>query len=151
MKRKLLVFIMLILISCTGCFFLTGCGGGGSADNDAAEAAEETEAADTQEAADAGEDFLIGTWFAKESSYQGETKDPYEVFGGTFYLYFEDDGDCTMAIDQKRALLKWERTGDGVTLTGDNTYQITFPDDSQTTLVITINDIDTLMEKFVEE
>ena len=52
-----------------------------------------------------------------------------------------------MAIDEQRAVLTWERTDEGVTLKGDDTYKITFPDDSQKTMIITIRGVDTLLEK----
>ena len=77
--------------------------------------------------------------------------DAYDVFNGYFSLYFTDKGDCTMSIDQDHALVKWELTDDGVTLTGDSTYPITFPDESRKTMVIVINGIDVLMEKYEEE
>ncbi len=97
---------------------------------------------------DADTEFLLGSWFAKEASYAGTQLDPEELFDGTFHLYFDDNGECTMAIDQNRAIVKWEYTGDGVTLTGDDTYKITFPDDSKERLIIVVNNIDILMEKY---
>ncbi len=96
-------------------------------------------------------DFLMGSWFARTASKDGATVDAYDVFNGYFSLYFTDKGDCTMSIDQDHALVKWELTDDGVTLTGDSTYPITFPDESRKTMVIVINGIDVLMEKYEEE
>lgn len=145
LKRSIAFLLMMML--CMGCFALAGCGS--KSEEGKQNEGETEESADQAEAAE--EDWLLGTWFAKESSYEGETKDPEEVFGGTFYLYFDEDGECTMAIDQKRAVVKWERTGDGVTLTGDDTYQITFPDDTRRNLIITIKGIDTLCEKYESE
>ena len=132
MKRKSLLLLLPILILFSGCILITGCANKNSS---------------TKETAKEKKDFLIGTWFAKSSSYQGESRDPDEVFGGTFYLYFNEKGECTMAIDQQRAVLTWERTEDGVTLKGDDTYKITFPDDSEKTMIITIKGVDTLLEK----
>ena len=140
-KNKLL--LLLIAVICVTMLALTACGGGSGSDGSGETEQEETAAA--------GEtDFLIGSWFAEKSMYNGEEKDPDEVFGGTFYLVFFDDGGCQMCIDQKRAQVNWEYTGDGVTLTGDDTYQITFPDDSKTSMIITINGIDTLLTKYEE-
>ena len=132
MKRKSLLLLLPILILFSGCILITGCANKNSS---------------TKETTKEKKDFLIGTWFAKSSSYQGESRDPDEVFGGTFYLYFNEKGECTMAIDQQRAVLTWERTEDGVTLKGDDTYKITFPDDSEKTMIITIKGVDTLLEK----
>lgn len=95
-------------------------------------------------------DFLLGMWFAREASVGDETRDPDDVFGGIFSLYFSDDGKCTMAIDQQRALVDWELTDDGVVLSGDNTYPCTFLDDEKKTMNIVINGIDVLMEKYEE-
>lgn len=78
----------------------------------------------------------------------GETRDPDAVFGGVFQLYFSKDGKCTMSIDQKSAVVDWTLTDDGVTLTGDDTYPITFPDESRTTMTATIQGVDVLLEKY---
>ena len=137
-KRNKLSLLLPILIIFSGCILLTGCG------------KKESSSTATKETTTAKKDFLIGTWFAKSSTYNGESRDPDEIFGGTFYLTFNDKGECTMAIDQQRALLTWERTKEGVTLKGDDTYKITFPDDSEKTLLITIKGVDTLMEKYEE-
>ena len=99
------------------------------------------------------EDFLLGSWIAE--SCWGEdpevTADPYDVYGGTFSLYFSDNGECTMWVGQNRAVVTWERTEDGVLLKGDNEYPITFPDGSETEMIIVVNNVNTLMEKYVEE
>lgn len=58
-----------------------------------------------------------------------------DVYGDTFSLYF-DDGDCIMWVGQDYALLTWERTKDGALLKGDSEYPITFPDNSETGLVV---------------
>ena len=135
MKRKSLLLLLPILILFSGCILITGCSNKNST---------------TKEATNQKKDFLIGTWFAKSSSYNGESRNPEDVFGGTFYLYFNEKGECTMAIDQQRAILTWERTKDGVTLKGDDTYKITFPDDSEKTMIINIRGVDTLLEKHEE-
>ena len=101
MKRKSLLLLLPILILFSGCILITGCSNKNST---------------TKEATNQKKDFLIGTWFAKSSSYNGESRNPEDVFGGTFYLYFNEKGECTMAIDQQRAILTWERTKEGVTL-----------------------------------
>ena len=131
MKARNVLALLLVLVLCAA--LLAGCGGGKKQEDDAAKAESE---------------FLMGMWFAKEASYNGETADPEDIFEGTFSLYFSDNGECTMAIDQNRAVVKWELTDDGVTLTGDNTYAITFPDASKKTLVIDVNGVDVLMEKY---
>ena len=95
-------------------------------------------------------EFLLGTWIAREASYNGETRDPYDIFNGMFSLHFSKDGKCTMAIDQNRALVDWELTDSGVTLKGDSTYQITFPDESRKTMIAVINGVDVLLEKYEE-
>ena len=141
MKKKLLM-LMLALCMIVTMTALSACGGG-SGDSGGEAAGEET----AQTADDT--DFLLGSWFAKTATYNGEEKDPDEVFNGTFHLYFTEDR-CNMAIDSKTAPVSWERTDKGVTLTGDDTYYITFPDDSEDTLIITINGIEVLMEKYEE-
>ena len=78
-------------------------------------------------------DFLMGSWFAKTAT-----------------KYFSDDGKCTMAIDQQRALLTWELTDNGVTLKGDDTYPGTFTDESRTSMILVVQGVDVLMEKFEE-
>lgn len=125
--------VLLLLTLCLA--LLAACGGG---------------SAPAQDASEEADDFLLGTWFARSAEKDGETLDPDEVFGGTFYLYFDEDN-CMMCIDDQRAVVSWERTGDGVTLSGDGTYAVTFPDHSQTTLVVNINGVDVRMEKYVEE
>ena len=55
-----------------------------------------------------------------------------------------------MSIDQNRALVDWTLTDNGVTLTGDDTYQITFPDESRKTMIATIKGVDVLLEKYEE-
>ena len=95
-------------------------------------------------------EFLLGSWFAQEAYVNGETRDPDAIFGGRFQLYFSKDGKCTMSIDQNRALVDWTLTDNGVTLTGDDTYQITFPDESRKTMIATIKGVDVLLEKYEE-
>ena len=144
MKKKLLMLLLALcmIISMTA---LTACGGGSGDSGDTA--SEETATEET--AVEEDTDFLLGSWFARTATYNGEEKDPDEIFNGTFHLYFTEDK-CDMAIDSKTAPVSWERTDKGVTLIGDDTYYITFPDDSKETLVITINGIDVLMEKYEE-
>ena len=144
---KKLTLALLILSLCLA--LLTACGGGGQEETAEPEtAAAESETTETAEAAPAEEeDPVLGFWFAKEASKGDVTKDPYELFGGTFYLYFVDESECQMCIDDKRAPVTWERTENGITLSGDDTYEITFPDDSGQTMVIVINGIDVLLEK----
>ena len=146
MKKKLLM-LMLALCMIVTMTALSACGGG-SGDSGGEAAGEETASEETAQTAD-DTDFLLGSWFAKTATYNGEEKDPDEVFNGTFHLYFTEDR-CNMAIDSKTAPVSWERTDKGVTLTGDDTYYITFPDDSEDTLIITINGIEVLMEKYEE-
>lgn len=129
----------MLLVLCMA--FMVGCGGGGD-DSDA-----QAEAASTPDT-----EFLMGSWFAKTCTKDGQTVDADDVFGGTFMLYFSDDGKCTMSIDQQRALVDWVMNDDGsVTLSGDNTYEITFPDDSKTTMNANIKGVDTLLEKYEED
>ena len=97
MKARNVLALLLVLVLCAA--LLAGCGGGKKQEDDAAKAESE---------------FLMGMWFAKEASYNGETADPEDIFEGTFSLYFSDNGECTMAIDQNRAVVKWELTDDGV-------------------------------------
>ncbi len=127
---KKLVFLLVLVLFL---FCLAGCGGG---------KADSTTKQDTE--------FLMGSWFAKTASKDGVTVDAYDVFNGNFHLYFSENGECTMAIDQRRAIVKWELTDDNVTLTGDNTYPIRFPDESRKTMIIGINDFEVLMEKYEE-
>ncbi len=143
MKKKLLMLLLALCMIAT-MTALTACGGGGGSEDSSSETASE----ETAQAEDET-DFLLGSWFAKTATYNGEEKDPDEVFNGTFHLYFTEDK-CNMAIDSKTAPVSWERTDKGVTLIGDDTYYITFPDDSKETLIITINGIEVLMEKYEE-
>ena len=138
MKTKTKYLLTLLLVLLLGLALLTACGGG-AAEEEAAESVETEQ----------DYDFLLGMWFAKEAAAGDQALDPDEVFGGTFSLYFSDDGKCTMAIDQQRALVDWELTEDGVTLSGDNTYPAAFGDD-KTTMTITINGVDVVMEKYEE-
>lgn len=137
-KRALLLLAMMLL--CLA--LLAACGGG------AAQEAAEEEAAAEETAQDL--DFLLGSWFAETATKDGTTVDAYDVFGDTFSLYFDDDGECTMWVGQDHALVKWELTDDGVLLTGDNTYPCTFLDEGRTTMNIVINGIDVLMNKYEE-
>ena len=92
----------------------------------------------------------MGSWFARTASKDGVTVDAYDIFNGIFQLYFNKNGECTMSIGQNYAVVKWELTDSCVTLKGDDTYQITFPNDSRKTMIIVINGIDVLMEKYEE-
>ena len=131
MKRFRLITGLILVIMCMG--LLAGCGG-------KSEPAAQAKVNESE--------FLLGSWFAKEAYVNGETRDPDAVFGGVFQLYFSKDGKCTMSIDQKRAVVDWTLTDDGVTLTGDDTYPITFPDESRTTMTATIQGVDVLLEKY---
>ena len=131
MKRFRLITGLILVIMCMG--LLAGCGG-------KSEPAAQAKVNESE--------FLLGSWFAKEAYVNGETRDPDAVFGGVFQLYFSKDGKCTMSIDQKRAVVEWTLTDDGVTLTGDDTYPITFPDESRTTMTATIQGVDVLLEKY---
>ena len=124
------------------------CACGGTKEAPAGSAAEAAEDKAEEKAEDL--DFLLGMWFADTASQDDVTVDAEEVFGGTFSLYFSDDGKCTMAIDQQRALLDWELTENGVTLKGDNTYEGVFQDAERTTMIMVINGIDVHMEKYQE-
>ncbi len=130
--HKLSLFLLLAL--CLA--LLAGCGG--SSPEEDARASES--------------EFLLGAWFATTASKNGETVDASDIFGGRFMLYFSDDGVCTMSIDDKRALVDWTLNDDGtVTLSGDDTYPVTFPDDSRTTMVAVIRGIDVTLEKYEDE
>lgn len=132
MKKRVLSLLLFLVLSLT---LLAACGG---------PSAEEKEAAEKSE-------FLLGTWVASAAEYNGEAMDPTDVFGGTFILIFKDDGNCSMFINTDQAIVKWVMNDDGtVTLTGDNTYPITFPDDSQTTMVVNVQGVDVTMEKDTE-
>ena len=95
--------------------------------------------------------FLIGTWTATEATVNGVTKDPSEIFQDTLSLDFEKGGKCTMLIGETESPLEWELVDDGVILTGEETYTVTFPDAQRKTLSINIKGIDILMEKAEEE
>ena len=138
--KSALIILAMMLLSLA---LLTACGGA------AEEAAEEETAAAEETAQDI--DFLLGSWFADTASKDGATVDAYDVFGATFSLYFDDDGECTMWVGQDHALVKWELTDDGVLLTGDNTYPCTFLDPEKKTMNIVINGIDVLMNKYEED
>ena len=141
MKKKLLMLLLALCMIAT-MTALTACGGS-SGDSDGEIVIEET----TDEAGET--DFLMGSWFAKTATFNGEEKDPDLLFNGKFHLFFTEDK-CDMAIDTRTAPVSWKLTDKGVTLIGDDTYYITFPDDSKETLIITINGIDILMEKYKE-
>lgn len=135
--RKNVLLLMLIAVLCMA--LLAGCGGSSGGGSEKAEEKAEQEG-----------EFLLGSWFAKEARKGDDVKDPEDLFGDTFSLYFNDNNECTMWVGQNKALVKWELTDDGAVLKGDDTYNITFPDDEHKTLVITINDFDVLMEKYEE-
>lgn len=146
MKKKLLM-LMLALCMILTMTALSACGGG-SGDSSSELANEEAAPEEGTQAADDTE-FLMGSWFARTATINGEEADPKDVFNGTFQLYFTEDK-CNMVIDTKTAPVSWKLTDEGVTLTGDDTYYITFPDDSKDTLLITIKGVEVLMEKYVE-
>ncbi len=129
MKHRILPLFLLLTLSLS---LLAACGG--------PSAEEQAKAAET--------DFLLGRWEATTAEKEGETRDAKDVFNGLFAMYFDDNGDCTMFVDTNRAIVQWEMNDDGtVTLTGDDTYPVTFPDGSKDTLVIVINGINVTMEK----
>ena len=100
-------------------------------------------------APDAG--FLMGSWIAETATVDDLTMDAGDAFGGVFTLYFSENGDCTMSIDDQRATVRWELTDDGVLLTGNDTYPITFPDESRTTMIAVIKGLDVLLRKYEAE
>ena len=135
MKTRTISLFLLLALSLA---LLAGCGGS------SAPAEEEAQAAESE--------FLLGSWFATTASKDGEEKDTSDIFGGRFMLYFSDNGECTMAIDDKRAIVNWTLNDDGtVTLSGDDTYPVTFPDDSRTTMVMVVQGIDVTLEKYEDE
>ena len=148
---KKLTLALLVLSLCLA--LLTACGGGGQEETAEPEtAAAETETTETEEAAPAEEeDPVLGFWFAQTASKDGTELDPYEVFGGNFYLYFVDEEECQMCIDQQRAPLSWERTDAGITLKGDDTYEIVYPTDTPDTMLLTVKGVEVLLEKDTEE
>lgn len=128
MRKRVLSLLLVLILSLT---LLAACG----------PSAEEKEAAEKSE-------FLLGTWVATTAEYDGTTVDAHDVFDGTFILIFKDNGDCSMFVDTDQAIVKWVMNDDGsVTLTGDDTYTITFPDDSQTTMIVDVHDVNVTMEK----
>lgn len=132
MKKRVLSLLLVLVLSLT---LLAACGG---------QSAEEKEAAEKSA-------FLLGTWVATTAEYDGVTVDAHDVFDGTFILIFKDNGDCSMFVDTDQAIVKWVMNDNGtVTLTGDDTYSITFPDDSQTTMVVDVHDVAVTMEKDTE-
>ena len=144
MKNAKSILAMLLVLMLA--FALCACGGAKEAPaGSTAEAVEDKAEEKTEDL-----DFLLGMWFADTASQDDVTVDAEEVFGGTFSLYFSDDGKCTMAIDQDRALVDWELTENGVTLKGDNTYEGVFQDAERTTMIMVINGIDVHMEKYQE-
>lgn len=105
------------------------------------------------EEADKGPDtsFLMGSWFAKTCTQNDVTVDAMDAFGETFGLYFDENGECQMRRGQQFAYVDWTMNDDGtITLTGEDTYQITFPDDSKKTMIMGVRDIDVLLEKYEE-
>ena len=148
---KKLTLALLILSLCLA--LLTACGGGSQEETTEPETASaETETTETEDAATAEEeDPILGFWFAQAASKDGTELDPYEVFGGTFYLYFVDEGECQMCIDDKRAPGTWERTENGITLKGDDTYDIVYPTDTPDTMILTVKGVEVVLEKDTEE
>ena len=140
--NKRLLSLALILVLCLT--LLAGCGGGSTeeASQESGEPAQTEAAAEPAEAADP----VIGTWFADTATKDGVTVDAKELFSGRiFYLDFLED-ECFMYVGTDYALLDWERTEDGITLKGDEEYQITFPDDSGKTMVLNLKGFDVLLE-----
>ena len=143
---KKLTLTMLILTLCLA--LLTACGAGEGADAEETAGATETE----ETAAAEEEDPILGFWFAETASVGGEDRDPEEVFGGKFYLYFVDETECQMCIDQQRAPLTWNRTETGVTLTGDDVYEIVWPaNGDRDAMIITVRGVEVVLERSLEE
>lgn len=141
MKKNILKSgVLTLLILTLSLSMLTACGGSDTAAED-----------DAPQGPDSS--FLNGTtWMADTASQDGTTVDAKEVFNGQFLLVFSEDGKCTMGIDTQYALVDWTMNDDGsVTLSGDNTYEITFPEGSQTELIAVINGIDVHMVKWEDE
>ena len=125
MKKFLLVLVLVLSIQTV---IFTGCGDVTTAESE----------------------FLVGTWIAETATYDDVNHDPEDIFGGTFILSFRSNGKCTMSIDKNSTDLKWKYKDGAVTLKGDSTYEITFPDKSKEKLIIDVKGIDVLMTKYVE-
>ena len=115
--RKVLSLLLAAILVATLC----SCGGGSSstgsekpaetAEAPAAENSQEADAAQEAEAAQAAEDtkteetaqaedetdFLLGSWFAKTATYNGEEKDPDEVM----VMRYTDDGELQNIEDDE--------------------------------------------------
>jgi len=137
MKKRSLILILALTLAISMAV-MTGCGGSGSGSSSGS--------GDTPD----DYEFLLGSWVAESATYDGEERPPEDVFGGTFQLYFDDDGECTMSIDSNDTVLKWTPTQDGVLLSGDDTYEVRFPNGSKSTLIVNVNDVDVLMTKYKE-
>lgn len=139
MKKLILSVLLLMALSLT---LLCGCGGTGeeAAAEDTAPAQEETQVEETP--------FFLGNWIAKTAVVNGSTVDAMDVFGGIFVLTLKEDGYCQMGLNNQYSTLDWTDNGDGtITLTGSDTYEVSFPDGSEDTMLAVIKGVDVTLEK----
>lgn len=131
--RKRLIVSVFILALCLS--LMTACG-------EEAPKEEANKGPDTE--------FLIGSWTATTVSQGDKTVDALDAFGGdAFSLYFQDDGKCQMSRGENYSIVDWTMNDDGsVTLKGDGTYEISFPDNSKTEMICVINEMEVLLEKY---
>ena len=137
LKRVLaLLAAILMMVS-----FMTACGTG-------QEKAEDNNAAQTTTSDDNG--FLLGSWFVENVVMDGQEIPESDFFHGTYSMYFSDNGECSMYIDSNYAIVKWELTDTGVTLTGDDTYEFTFTDENKNKMLWEFNGAEITMYKYEE-
>ena len=143
MKKLISIIFTITLVT----VFLSSCGAkpdtGSNGSTEQSEAAVETETADNS--------IILGTWFAQTAVYNGEEYKAEDMFNGPFLLMFKDNGECRMQHNDEWSIVKWELHDSGVTLTGDDTYELSFADGSKNKLLMDINGAEVTLEKYEED
>ena len=143
---KKLISVILALITLT--VLLAACGAKPESGADESVQASETEATGTQTT---DSSIILGTWFATTAVYNGEEYNADDLFNGTFLLLFKDNGECRMQHNDEWSVVTWELSDSGVTLKGEDTYELTFTDENKNKLLMDINGADVTLEKYEEE
>lgn len=142
---KIIALLLVLMMTAT---VICGCGAKETAVPENTDAVTE-ETAETEAVDD--NSFLLGSWFVDSIVMDGQELTEDEFFGETFSFYFNDKNECYMNMGSNYAIVNYEVHDNGVTLTGDDTYELTFTDETKTKCTWELKGAEVTMSKYEEE